>query len=98
MYTARPFATADPLHAALVATVAAAPHEKQLAVIRAHPELAGKEAQQGTMTADSVGEQASAGLDRCTPDELARLRQSKRTYGDKFGFSFRDSRQGPKPR
>ncbi len=87
-YSARPFASVDALHAAMVAAVAAAAHDVQLTLIRAHPELAGKEAQQGTMTADSVGEQASAGLDRCTPDELVRLREGNRAYRDKFGFPF----------
>src|SRR4029450_11474583 len=73
-YAARPFATVDDLHRAMVAALAAASREAKLALIRAHPELAGKEAAAGTMTADSAGEQASAGLDRCTPDERARRR------------------------
>jgi 2-oxo-4-hydroxy-4-carboxy-5-ureidoimidazoline decarboxylase len=87
-YSARPFATVDELHRAMVAVVAAAGPEARLALIRAHPELAGKEAEAGTMTADSVGEQSSAGLDRCTPEELARLRAGNRAYREKFGFPF----------
>lgn len=87
-YAARPFASVDDLHRAMVATLASAPLEAKLALICAHPELAGKEAAAGTMTADSVGEQASAGLDRCTPDELARLRAGNTAYRDKFGFPF----------
>ena len=87
-YAARPFATVDDLHRAMVAALASAPREAKLALICAHPELAGKEAVAGTMTADSVGEQASAGLDRCTPDELARLRAGNDAYRDKFGFPF----------
>ena len=87
-YAARPFASVDDLHRAMLAALASAPREAKLALICAHPELAGKEAAAGTMTADSVGEQASAGLDRCTPDELARLRAGNRAYRDKFGFPF----------
>jgi 2-oxo-4-hydroxy-4-carboxy-5-ureidoimidazoline decarboxylase len=87
-YAARPFTSIDALHAAMLRVLDAAPADPKLALIRAHPELAGKEAQQGTMTAESVGEQASAGLDRCTPSELARLRDGNRAYRDKFGFPF----------
>lgn len=87
-YAARPFESVDALHAAMVAAVAAATRETQLELIRAHPELAGKEAQAGAMTAESVGEQASAGLDRCTADELARLRAGNRAYRERFGFPF----------
>jgi len=87
-YAARPFASVDALHAAMLRTLDAAPADAKLALIRAHPELAGREAQQGTMTAESVGEQASAGLDRCTPEELARLREGNRAYRGKFGFPF----------
>jgi 2-oxo-4-hydroxy-4-carboxy-5-ureidoimidazoline decarboxylase len=87
-FAARPFASVDELHRAMMAAFAAAPHDVKLALICAHPELAGKEAAAGTMTADSVGEQASAGLDRCTPDELARLRSANHAYRDKFGFPF----------
>ena len=87
-YAARPFASVDALHRAMIATLAAATHDAKLALICAHPELAGKEAAAGTMTADSVGEQASAGLDRCMPAELERLRQGNRAYREKFSFPF----------
>jgi 2-oxo-4-hydroxy-4-carboxy-5-ureidoimidazoline decarboxylase len=87
-YERRPFASVDALHAAMLGVLAAAPREAKLALICAHPELAGKEAAAGTMTADSVGEQASAGLDRCSPDELARLRAGNVAYREKFGFPF----------
>jgi OHCU decarboxylase len=82
----RPFADADALHAAFAAAVAAAPLERRLALIRAHPELAGREAQAGALTADSTSEQASAGLDRLTADELARLRRLNAAYREAFGF------------
>ncbi len=87
-YERRPFANVDALHRAMLAALAAAPREAKLALICAHPELAGKEAAAGTMTADSIGEQASAGLDRCSADELARLRAGNAAYREKFGFPF----------
>jgi 2-oxo-4-hydroxy-4-carboxy-5-ureidoimidazoline decarboxylase len=87
-YAARPFASVDALHRAMVAALAAAAPEAKLALIRAHPELAGKEAAAGTLAVDSRGEQSSAGLDRCTADELARLRAGNRAYREKFGFPF----------
>ena len=58
-----PFAGVDDLHAAMVAAMREAPRERQLALIRAHPELAGREAQAGELTEASAGEQARAGLD-----------------------------------
>jgi 2-oxo-4-hydroxy-4-carboxy-5-ureidoimidazoline decarboxylase len=87
-YAARPFESVDALHRAMVDALGAATPEAKLALIRAHPELAGKEAAAGTMTADSAGEQASAGLDRCTSAELERLRQGNRAYREQFGFPF----------
>ncbi len=84
-YAARPFADVDALHRAMVAALDAAADAAKLALIRAHPELAGKEAAAGTMTAESVGEQASAGLDRCTRDELARLRELNARYHARHG-------------
>ena len=87
-YAARPFGSVDALHGAMMAALASAPDTAKLALICAHPELAGKEAAAGTMTRDSVGEQASAGLDRCTPEELARLRAGNAAYREKFGFPF----------
>jgi 2-oxo-4-hydroxy-4-carboxy-5-ureidoimidazoline decarboxylase len=87
-YVFRPFASVDALHRAMQVELTAASPEAGLALIRAHPELAGKEAAAGTMTAESVGEQASAGLDRCTPEELAQLRAGNAAYREKFGFPF----------
>jgi len=87
-YEARPFRSVDELHRAMLAALAPASREAKLALICAHPELAGREAAAGSMTADSVGEQAAAGLDRCTPDELVRLRAGNAAYREKFGFPF----------
>ena len=82
----RPFGSVTELQAALEAAVREAPHERQLELIRAHPELAGREAQQRTLTSESTHEQASAGLDRLTPDELEALRRLNRSYRERFGF------------
>ncbi len=84
----RPFADLDALHAAMVAAMLAAPETEQLALIRAHPELAGKEAAAGVLTAASTGEQRGAGLDQCTAEELVRLRELNTAYRDRFGFPF----------
>jgi OHCU decarboxylase len=63
-----------------------APPERQLALIRAHPDLAGREAEQGTLTRESSREQASAGLDRLTAAEVEALRRLNRSYRERFGF------------
>jgi OHCU decarboxylase len=81
-----PFTGIDDLHAALVAVVEEAPRERQLALIRAHPELAGREAQAGELTEASAGEQASAGLDRLTAQEIERWRALNRAYRERFDF------------
>ena len=62
--------------------------EKQLELIRAHPDLAGKAAVAGELTEDSSTEQASAGLDRCSPEEYRRFQVLNEAYHDKFGFPF----------
>src|SRR5438105_175063 len=84
----RPFADAPALHAALCATLRAAPREQQLALIRAHPDLAGRLAQQKKLTAESTREQASAGLDRLTGAELAEFTRQNQAYKAKFDFPF----------
>ncbi len=88
VYPARPFESRAALAAAMAAAVDAAPEKDRLALLRAHPELAGKEASAGTLTRDSKREQAGAGLDACTPDELAQIGELNRAYRDKFGFPF----------
>lgn len=62
--------------------------ERQLALIRAHPDLAGKASIASTLTADSTAEQASAGLDQCSPVEFARFQVLNSEYWEKFGFPF----------
>jgi 2-oxo-4-hydroxy-4-carboxy-5-ureidoimidazoline decarboxylase len=75
-------------HADLMAVVHAATPEEQLALIRAHPELAGKAAIDRTLTAASAAEQASAGLDRLTEAEFARFQQLNAAYRERFEFPF----------
>ena len=84
----RPFASRDALHAAMVAAVQEAGPERQLVLLRAHPELAGRAAVRGEMTEHSKGEQGGSGLLDCSPDEFARLQELNRAYGEKFGFPF----------
>jgi len=84
----RPFASTDALHSAMVAAVDRAGEARQLELLRAHPELAGKAAIRGELTDDSAQEQASARLDRCSPEEFARLQALNATYNAKFGFPF----------
>jgi 2-oxo-4-hydroxy-4-carboxy-5-ureidoimidazoline decarboxylase len=83
-----PFATLDALYRAMVDAVRAAGEDAQLALIRAHPELAGKAAVRGELTADSTAEQSGAGLTQCSPEEFARLQELNRAYNTKFGFPF----------
>jgi N-carbamoyl-L-amino-acid hydrolase len=85
---ARPFRSLAQLKHALVAVVRNAGREAQLALVRAHPELAGKAAVAGALTAESTNEQAQAGLGACSADEFARLTQLNADYNAKFGFPF----------
>jgi len=75
-------------HADLMAVVREASPEEQLALIRAHPELAGKAAIDGSLTEASAAEQASAGLDRLTPAEYARFHALNAAYREIFDFPF----------
>lgn len=68
--------------------VDAADGDARLALLRAHPELAGRLAMGGNLTADSTAEQASAGLDRCTPEEFAEFHALNERYNNRFGFPF----------
>jgi OHCU decarboxylase len=84
----RPFPTLEELHRALCQTVQEAGEEKQLALIRAHPDLVGRAALAGTLTPASTSEQASAGLDKLTPEEVAAFQKFNQAYREKFGFPF----------
>ena len=87
-WSAGPFHNLDALHAAMCLVVDTACRTEQLGLICAHPELAGKEAEEGTLTTASTGEQRGAGLDQCSKEELQRLRQLNRDYRERFGFPF----------
>ena len=90
---ARPFATREAVVAAFVAAVRDASPESQLALIRAHPDLAertavAQDAGSADIAAASRREQAGAGLDRLTPDEFARFAELNARYRERFGFPF----------
>lgn len=68
--------------------VDAAPYERKLALICAHPDLAGKAAVAGELTSESTAEQHSAGIDQCTAEEFERFQILNGRYKDKFGFPF----------
>ncbi len=87
-WNARPFASITKLHAAMVAVVQNASIDQQVTLLRAHPDLAGKEAQAGNLTDSSTVEQASAGLNGLSKEELARLTKLNADYRAKFGFPF----------
>ena len=87
-WAARPFASAGGLHQAMMDTVGGAPAEEKLRLLRAHPDLAGKAARAGTMTADSLSEQSGAGLNRLSDEEYERFERLNSAYREKFGFPF----------
>jgi len=84
----RPFRDGAQLDAALCATMRGATRERQLALIRAHPDLAGRLAQQNKLTVESTREQASAGLNQLTAEELAGFQRLNTAYLERFGFPF----------
>jgi OHCU decarboxylase len=84
----RPFASLEALHRGLCETVMASTEEEKLALIRAHPDLVGRAALAGTLTASSAKEQASAGLDKLTAQEIKLFGEFNQAYCDKFGFPF----------
>jgi 2-oxo-4-hydroxy-4-carboxy-5-ureidoimidazoline decarboxylase len=89
-WESRPWGTREALHRALCAVVAGAGEERQLALIRAHPDLVGKAALAGTLTRESTAEQRAAGLDpdALTPDEIDRFAAANAAYTARFGFPF----------
>ena len=89
----RPFASLDSLHTAMVESMRAAANDEQLALLRAHPDLGARM----RMSEASVGEQASAGLDRLTPDDFRRLQQLNADYRTKFEFPFLFAVKGSTP-
>ena len=94
--TRRPFASLAALKHALVTSVREAGRDKQLALICAHPELAGKAMVSRSLTAESSNEQSKAGLADCSPEEFAHIRQLNANYNAKFGWPFIMAVRGPR--
>ena len=92
----RPFQSLAHLKHAMAQALARGTAEQQLALIRAHPELAGKAMVAQTLTAESTHEQGQAGLTDCTPEEFARIQQFNADYNAKFGFPFILAVRGPR--
>jgi len=91
----RPFATLASLKQAFQGVVTGATEAEQLGLIRAHPELAGKAAIAGELTAESTSEQAKSGLNLCSAEEFATLHQLNADYNAKFCFPFILAVKGP---
>ena len=83
-----PFASRDDLHRAMLAVIGEASEAERLALLRGHPDLAGRAAVAGDLTADSRKEQAGAGLDRLSREEYERFHALNSAYTAKFGFPF----------
>jgi beta-ureidopropionase / N-carbamoyl-L-amino-acid hydrolase len=92
----RPFRSLSHLKQAMADIVRHAGSDQQLALIRAHPELAGKAMVSKTLTSESTNEQSKAGLTNCTPEEFARIQQLNADYNAKFGFPFILAVRGPR--
>ena len=92
----RPFASLEALHGAMMVVLDAAPLEDKLALIRAHPELAGKAMVAKALTAESTNEQGRAGLTDCTPEEFAHIQHLNTAYNAKFGWPFILAVRGPR--
>ena len=90
------FSSVAQLQVALAQVVSHASVEAQLALIRAHPELAGKAMVDKSLTAESTNEQSKAGLTQCTPEEFAQIQQLNRDYNARFGFPFILAVRGPR--
>ena len=87
-WTKRPFRDTAHLQAELCATMRGATRERQLALIQAHPDLAGRLALAGKLTTESTREQAGAGLDQLGAEELAGFQRLNDAYRTRFGFPF----------
>lgn len=85
-WEARPFAGVDELHRAMLAAVFQAAPEEQLALVCAHPELAGREAEQGTLTRHSSSEQERLGFTSLSRDEFLKMADLNRRYRERHGF------------
>ncbi|MBC7469346.1 MAG: 2-oxo-4-hydroxy-4-carboxy-5-ureidoimidazoline decarboxylase [Ramlibacter sp.] len=93
---ARPFRSLAHLKHTMAQTVAQAGRDQQLALLRAHPELAGKAMVSRALTTESTTEQSKAGLTHCTPDEFAKIQRLNSAYNARFGFPFILAVRGPR--
>ncbi len=84
----RPFGTADDVMNAMLSVIESASDDEKIALIRAHPDLAGKAARAGTLTEHSTVEQAGVGLDRLSDEEFDRFHRLNDAYNSRFGFPF----------
>jgi len=87
-WESRPFQNREDLLSAMANAVETAGRELRLQLMSSHPDLAGKTAQNGELTANSMREQSGAGLDACSHEELSRLQSLNSDYKRKFGFPF----------
>ena len=94
--TDRPYQSLAQLKLALAGVVRNAGRDKQLALLRAHPELAGKAMVAGSLTAESTNEQTRSGLTNCSPEELEKLQALNAAYKQKFGWPFLLAVRGPR--
>ena len=92
----RPFHSLAALKRAMVQVVRSAAQDSKLALLRAHPDLAGRAMKRGELTPDSRDEQSRAGLTACSPAEFERLATLNAAYGSKFGFPFILAVRGPR--
>ena len=87
-FAKRPFASIAALYQAMTDAVGNAPPERRQALINGHPDLAGRAAREGNLTADSTAEQAAAGLDKLSEQELADFHRLNDAYREKFAMPF----------
>ena len=85
-WSRRPFGSVDALHEAMMQVLAEAGKKEQLALVCAHPELAGAEAKQGALTADSSSEQGRLGFLQLTREEFQGMARLNRRYRERHGF------------
>jgi 2-oxo-4-hydroxy-4-carboxy-5-ureidoimidazoline decarboxylase len=87
-FGAKPFASVNALYEAMTGAVKSADTDRQMALIKGHPDLAGKAAREGAITDDSKREQSSAGLDRLSDEEFAAFHRLNDAYHKKFDIPF----------
>lgn len=87
-WSRRPFADREALYDVLVEIMRAVPVQRQVDLLRAHPDLVGRAALAGTLSRDSTAEQAAAGLNRLSPEEIDTFNRLNSEYRAKFGFPF----------